>query len=66
MAALLDECWYVEVDEQLRNERLVRRHQAFGRTEQEAVQWAAQTDAPNARLVALTRVRAHHVFRWGG
>ena len=66
VAALLDECWYVDVDEQLRNERLVRRHQAFGRTEQEAVQWAAQTDAPNARLVASTRVRADHAFRWGG
>ena len=66
VAALLDECWYVDVDEQLRNERLIRRHQAFGRTEQEAVQWAAQTDAPNARLVASTRVRADHAFRWGG
>ena len=64
VASLLDECWYVDVDEQLRTDRLVRRHQAFGRTELEAVQWAAQTDAPNAELVASTRVRADHVFRW--
>ncbi|MBS0455506.1 MAG: nucleoside/nucleotide kinase family protein [Proteobacteria bacterium] len=63
-AALLDECWYVDVDENLRTERLIARHQAFGRSPQEAVQWAAQTDGPNAVLVASTRVRAHHVFRW--
>ncbi|MBS0343436.1 MAG: nucleoside/nucleotide kinase family protein [Proteobacteria bacterium] len=63
-SALLDECWYVDVDERLRNERLISRHQAFGRSAQEAVQWAAQTDAPNAVLVASTRVRADHVFRW--
>ena len=64
VAALLDECWYVEVDDQLRNQRLVRRHQDFGRSAQEAEQWAAQTDAPNAKLVASTRARAAHVFRW--
>ncbi|NUT17407.1 MAG: nucleoside/nucleotide kinase family protein [Cupriavidus sp.] len=64
VASLLDECWYVDVDEQLRTDRLVRRHQAFGRTAQVAVQWAAQTDAPNAELVAQTRVRADHVFCW--
>lgn len=65
IAPLLDECWYVEVDDQLRNERLARRHEQFGRSRQEAEQWVAQTDAPNARLVAATRVRAHHVVDWG-
>lgn len=66
VAALLDECWYVDVDEHLRNERLVRRHEEFGRSRQDAMQWAAQTDGPNAQLVASTRGRADHVFCWGG
>jgi pantothenate kinase len=65
VAKLLDEAWYVEVDEDLRNQRLTRRHEAFGRSPQDAQQWVAQTDAPNAGLVASTRGRAHQVFRWG-
>jgi pantothenate kinase len=65
VASLLDEAWYVEVDEDLRNQRLTRRHEAFGRRQEEALQWVAQTDAPNASLVASTRGRAHRVFRWG-
>lgn len=65
VAPLLDECWYVDVDERLRNDRLTRRHEEFGRSPEEAVQWVAQTDAPNAELVASTRIRANHVFCWG-
>ncbi|SFM88326.1 nucleoside/nucleotide kinase family protein [Variovorax sp. OV329] len=62
--SLLDEAWYVEVDDHLRNERLTSRHEVFGRSAEDARQWVAQTDEPNARLVASTRARAHHVFSW--
>jgi len=62
---LLDEAWFVDVDDGLRNARLASRHEAFGRSPDEARQWVAQTDEPNARLVASTRGRAHRVFRWG-
>lgn len=65
VAALLDECWYVDVNDELRNERLTRRHEEFGRSREDAEQWVAQTDAPNAELVASTRVRADHFFSWG-
>jgi pantothenate kinase len=34
--AVLDECWYVEVDEQLRLDRLVERHMQFGRCRDQA------------------------------
>lgn len=61
---LLDEAWFVEVDDGLRNERLTSRHETFGRSPEAARQWVAQTDAPNATLVESTRARAHHVFRW--
>ena len=63
VAPLLDEVWYVEVDDQLRLERLLRRHQQFGRSREAAQAWVAQTDEPNARRIAATRPRAHHILR---
>lgn len=64
VAALLDETWYIECDDALRNERLLRRHQAFGRTPAQARDWVANTDEPNAARIAVTRSRASWVFRW--
>jgi len=63
VAPLLDEVWYVEVDDRLRLERLLRRHQQFGRSREAAQAWVAQTDEPNARRIAATRPRAHHILR---
>ncbi|MGJ7615592.1 MULTISPECIES: nucleoside/nucleotide kinase family protein [unclassified Variovorax] len=63
-AAMLDEAWYVDIDDALREARLVRRHQQFGRSAEEARAWVDSTDAPNARLIAATRVRAQHVLPW--
>lgn len=56
--ALLDEAWYVDVDEALRRQRLVERHMRFGRSEPEARAWEAGTDQPNAVLIAGTAARA--------
>ena len=64
VAPLLDAAWYVEVDDALRRERLVRRHEQFGRSAQEARAWEAATDEPNARRIAATRARAHLVVAW--
>ena len=55
---LLDEVWYVDVDDALRRERLVQRHMRFGRSLEAARDWVASTDEPNARRIALTRGRA--------
>jgi pantothenate kinase len=55
---LLSECWYAEVDADLRLERLVARHERHGRTRRAALQWVAQTDEPNARVIEATRDRA--------
>lgn len=63
VAGLLDEVWYVDTDDALREERLVRRHRQFGRSEDAARAWVASTDRPNARLVATTRGRAQHAVR---
>lgn len=56
---LLDELWYVEVDPALRMQRLVARHMQFGRTQQEAIDWANGTDEPNARLIESSASRVH-------
>ena len=61
---LLDEAWYVDVDPTLRQSRLVARHIAFGRDEQAARAWVANTDEPNAVLIDSTRPRASLTFRW--
>ena len=61
---LLDEAWYVDVDPELRRQRLVDRHIRFGRDEDAARKWVQQTDEPNAVLIDSTRDRADLVFRW--
>ena len=66
VAALLDECWYVDVPDELRVPRLVARHVAHGRGTQAAQRWVEASDEPNARLVQGTLGRAHRVFRWEG
>lgn len=66
VAALLDDSWYVAIDAGLRNERLVARHEQFGRSPDAAVAWVASTDEPNARLIDATRGRARAEFRWEG
>lgn len=62
IAALLDETWYVELDEAERQRRLVERHVRFGRSEAAARDWVARTDEPNARRIAATRGRATLTF----
>ena len=61
---LLDEIWYVDVDDALRVDRLTQRHVQFGRSADDAAAWVAGTDEPNARLIEASRARASFVFRW--
>jgi pantothenate kinase len=60
---LLDACWYVDLPEDVRIDRLVRRHVRFGKPEAAARAWVAGTDQRNADLVAGTRGRADRVVR---
>jgi len=60
--ALLDEVWYIDVDDDIRRGRLVERHMRFGRTEQQAKDWVESTDEPNARLIARGKARADLVI----
>lgn len=62
---LLTETWFLDVDPELRRERLLARHMAHGRSRQEAQRWVEGTDEPHAVLVAATRSAADLVVTWG-
>lgn len=55
---LFDETWYVQASQQVRVERLIRRHVRFGMTEARARAWASNVDEVNARRVRSVRDRA--------
>ncbi|MCU1673350.1 MAG: nucleoside triphosphate hydrolase [Frankiales bacterium] len=60
---LLTECWYLDVDGNVRRERLVARHVRHGRSPEQAAHWVDHTDEPNARLIERSRDRADLVVR---
>ena len=60
---LLDEAWYVEIDEELRLQRLIQRHIQFGKTPEYARAWVLRSDERNAALVATTAVAADVLVR---
>lgn len=62
---LLDEVWFLEVDEAVRLDRLTARHMAFGRPAAQARARALGTDQRNADLIATTRDRADLIVRVG-
>lgn len=61
---LLDQVWYVDVDQALRLQRLIARHREFGKDEAAARAWATGPDEANARLIAATRGTADLVIRY--
>ncbi|MFF3115844.1 nucleoside/nucleotide kinase family protein [Kitasatospora sp. NPDC057904] len=52
---LLRELWYVETDDALREERLLRRHRDGGRDEPTARRWVTGNDHPNGEHVKAGR-----------
>lgn len=54
----LAECWYLQLDDEIRRERLVARHVGHGRSPEAGAEWVERTDEPNARLVEHARHRA--------
>ena len=55
---LLDESWYLQVADDVRVDRLVRRREGYGSDHDEAVAWATGSDQVNADVVARGRDRA--------
>ena len=58
---LLDEVWFVDIDDNVRVPRLIARHIEFGKTPDEAFEWVMRSDEANAVVVAATRSKADAV-----
>nr|WP_296067505.1 nucleoside/nucleotide kinase family protein [uncultured Actinoplanes sp.] len=56
--SLLDGVWFVQVDDETRIERLIRRHVSHGKRRDTARAWVSRSDEANAQFVAATRGRA--------
>ena len=52
---LLDDGWYVDVDGEVRIERLVQRRLGHGNTREEAIAWSTGSDEVNAQVIGRTR-----------
>ncbi len=60
---LIDEVWYLELDQAVRLPRLVARHIAHGRSEAEAWQWVRDVDERNTVRIEAFRDRADLVVK---
>jgi len=59
--ALLDEVWFIDLDETTRLQRLIERHMAYGRTRAEAEGRARGSDQRNAELILAGRADADQI-----
>ncbi len=58
VAAELTEIWYISINDSVRIERLVKRHEFYGKDKKSALNWATGTDEINAKIVESTAARA--------
>ncbi|BFV59263.1 nucleoside/nucleotide kinase family protein [Kitasatospora sp. CMC57] len=63
--ALLHELWYVKAEDAVRDERLMRRHVAGGRSPEAARDWITGNDDPNGEYVKLGLAACTRVVRVG-
>ncbi|MEU7582029.1 nucleoside/nucleotide kinase family protein [Streptomyces sp. NPDC041068] len=59
---LMGECWYLDSPGEVRQQRLVERQLAGGRSPEEAADWVATNDDPNGELVATSRERCGRIL----
>ncbi len=59
----LDQVWFLAPDIDVRHDRLVRRHEAYGKSPQDAKRWALGSDERNAQLIESTAGRADRILR---
>lgn len=59
----IDEVWFLAPDTGIRHARLVRRHEAYGKSPEEAEFWALGSDERNAQLIESTAGRADRIVR---
>jgi len=61
VGSFLDEAWYLHVDDELRMQRLIARHIAFGKSPEDAKDWSEGTDEANARVIHKSESKADFV-----
>ena len=60
---LLDQSWFIEIDDEIRMQRLITRHIKYGKTPQEAEEWSRGSDELNARFIEKTAARAGKIIK---
>lgn len=63
VSPLLDQKWYVYLDEDIRISRLISRHIAFGKDPESAKAWAKGSDQVNAELIETGVARCDFLIR---
>jgi pantothenate kinase len=61
---LLDHTWFIEIDDDVRIERLIARHIRYGKTPVEAENWSRGSDEANARFIEITAHRASNTLKF--
>jgi pantothenate kinase len=63
ISELLDECWYLVVEDDVRRNRLISRHQLYGKDAEAAKTWTDGSDEKNAESISSTKHRADRLVR---
>jgi pantothenate kinase len=59
----IDEVWFLALGAEVRHARLQRRHEAYGKSPEDAKRWALGPDERNAQLIESTAGRADRIVR---
>ena len=59
---LLDQSFYIEIDDEIRLQRLIDRHIRYGKSPEAAKAWSLGSDETNARFIATTKDLASAVI----
>ena len=58
VATELTEIWYININDDVRIDRLVKRHEFYGKDKESALNWATGSDEINAKIVESTAAKA--------
>lgn len=59
---LLDEVWMLEIDDEIRLNRLIARHIRYGKSPEDSQLWATGTDQKNAELIERNKSKADFIL----
>jgi pantothenate kinase len=61
--SVLDQSWFIEIDDEVRMQRLIARHIKYGKSPQEAEDWSRGSDEANAEFIAKTSYKAERIIK---